>query len=163
MHEKILLVLLLIFNRDEGFSCGGFVINSEKTISRRSKGILSRRIDVTTWATDNDKADEDKLKEEPESEKEEPLTLYELSLLEERAAKRIDDKLMFPFRMGRAINGALWTFVLIGIALNIFGYGYIRGENGMITIGTLEERNFQIEVNKSAREAMIKEKATNKE
>ena len=81
------------------------------------------------------------------------MTLYELAELEAKASKRINDRLMLPYRIGRAINAAIWSFVILGFALNFFGYGYVKGENGMIAIGTLEERNFQIEVNKSTKEA----------
>jgi len=85
----------------------------------------------------------------------EPIPLYELAEMEARASKRINDRLMLPYRIGEVLTNTAWFVVLLGVVLNGFGYAYIRGANGFITIGTLEERNFQIEMNKSTREAMV--------
>jgi hypothetical protein len=144
----ISLVLLADFNH-KVTSCEGFLPTAKR--SRLLQNVpVGKSLVGLSLATDDD----DKAKERKKSKDSEPISLYELSRLEEEASKKVNDRLLFPFRLGRAFNAAAWTFVLCGILLNVCGYGYIRGENGMLGVGTLEERNFQVEVNKSAREAM---------
>jgi hypothetical protein len=145
----ISLVLLADFNH-QVTSCEGFLPTAQR--SRQLQNVpVGKSLFGLSMATDDD--NNDNAKEKEKSKDSEPISLYELSRLEQEASKRVNDRLLLPFRLGRAFNAAGWTFVLCGILLNVFGYGYIRGENGMLAVGTMEERNFQVEVNKSAREA----------
>eukprot|EP00980_Cylindrotheca_fusiformis_P028657 scaffold22634_cov123-Cylindrotheca_fusiformis.AAC.4 len=140
--------------------CTGFLQEVSPTQTRLAQNVPRRgnpSISIFMAANNennNDDDDNNKKEKDPKKNSEPPISLYELSRREEEASKRVRDKLLFPYRLGRAFNALLWTFVVVGVLLNVFGYGYIRGDNGMLSIGTLEERNFQIEVNKSAKEAM---------
>jgi hypothetical protein len=147
----ISLVLLADFNHHIT-SCEGFLPTAQRSRQLQSVPIGKSLVGLS-MATDDDDDDDDDAKERKKSEDSKPISLYELSLLEEAASKKVNDRLLFPYRLGRAFNAAAWTFVLCGILLNVFGYGYIRGQDGVIAVGTMEERNFQVEVNKSAREA----------
>lgn len=147
----ISLVLLSVF-KPEDSSCTGFLQAAQRT-SHIQKVACCRSLNGLSMAGDDDSSEKETEKETEKVKGSEPISLYELQRREAEASKRVQDKLLFPYRFGRAFNAALWTFVLVGFLLNAFGYGYIRGENGMLAIGTLEEQNFQVEVNKGAREA----------
>jgi hypothetical protein len=73
------------------------------------------------------------------------MTLQELSFREEKASRELLGRLLLPSRIVQAWTGMVQIFVVIGILLNAFGYGYIRTEHG-IGIDTLEHRQFQIEL-----------------
>lgn len=73
------------------------------------------------------------------------MTLQELSFREEKASRDLLGRLLLPSRIVQACTGMIQIFVVIGILLNAFGYGYVRTEHG-IGIDTLENRQFQIEL-----------------
>jgi hypothetical protein len=87
-----------------------------------------------------------------EEKKNEPITRAELALREEEASNKIMDSLLFPQRFGSAITGAAIAFLVIEITLNQFGYGLYRPDTGMLTIDTLERRNFQVTTRKSMKD-----------
>ena len=102
----------------------------------------------------------------------EPITLAELAQLEETASRQIMQRLLLPNRIGGAITFVAQLFVVVGIFLNVNGYGYvirdynygadtsiISSEDGgssnrhnhivhWIGIDTLENRQFQMELRK---------------
>jgi hypothetical protein len=87
--------------------------------------------------------------------KDEPITREERSRREEEAeaSTQIMDSLQFPQRVGSAITGAAIAFLVIEITLNQFGYGLYRPDTGgMLTVDTLERRNFQVETRKSMKD-----------
>lgn len=84
--------------------------------------------------------------------KESPMSLADLSRLEEEASRKNLERLLLPDRIGQAVTKVAWLFVLSGFVLNIFGYGYVVQANHLIKIDTLENRQFQMEVRKSIRE-----------
>ena len=93
-----------------------------------------------------------RMKDEDKDEKDEAITGIELARLEEEASRKIFQSLLLPQRIGEALNAAAVSFVVCGVVLNVFGYGYVVQDNHMITIDTLENREFQIEVRKSMNE-----------
>jgi hypothetical protein len=85
-----------------------------------------------------------------EEEKDEPISLAELAQLEEMASRRIMQRLLLPTRIGEAITFGVQLFVVVGIFLNMNGYGYVIRNDGSHWIGidTLENRQFQMELRK---------------
>jgi hypothetical protein len=106
---------------------------------------------VLSQEDDDDDVDqpENKTKEEEEPS----MTLYEMARREEEASKRIRDSMLFPYRLGRAINFVGWGFLLSTFLLEYLGYGYMQNPSGPgIVLVTLEEREFQAELRKSSKE-----------
>jgi len=99
-----------------------------------------------------------------EDEDSEPISLAELSRLEEESSRKNMEQLLFPNRLGAALSSTItalaWVWLLSGVVLNYFGYAYIKNPNGPgITIGTLEDQAFQGEVRKSMKESQQKPSA----
>ena len=77
------------------------------------------------------------------------MTLAELAQFEEESSRRLFQRLLLPQRIGATITFVAQLFVLIGITLNVFGYGYVRNDTThWIEIDTLEHRQFQLELRK---------------
>lgn len=93
---------------------------------------------------DND--DDDKEQEEEEEELDEPMT-------EEESSRKVFQRLDLPRRIGEAINSVAVLFVVCGLLLNVCGYSYVVKDNYMLTIDTLENRQFQRELRKSTKES----------
>jgi hypothetical protein len=93
------------------------------------------------------------MKDDDTEEKDEPISLAELSRREEESSRKVMQRLTLPSRIGEAMNSAAWLFVVCGVLLNINGYGYVVKDNHMITIDTLENRQFQLEIRKSMKES----------
>jgi hypothetical protein len=124
--------------------------------------------DVNTNMDDDDDKDEEASSDMNKSL--DWVTLSELAELEERASKRNWDQLMLPNRIGEAIGNTLQflavLFLVSNYALPYFGYAYIpilddaedtttmsrRPHRPRLTIGTLEERDFIMEIRKSTKE-----------
>ena len=70
-------------------------------------------------------------------------------LSEEENARRVSNRLMLPSRIGDAVNRALWTVVLFTVVLNIFGYTWVRKDDGAIALDTYENKRFQDEINRN--------------
>lgn len=130
----------------------GLLCNAFSSTSRINPRTMPGRTRISSFlnAETKDEITEGKDK----STDSEPITLYELAEMEARASKRVNDRLLLPYRLGRAIYYGTLFFLFSCYVLNAFGYGYIRGEYGFLTIGTLEERNFQQEMTKGTRKAM---------
>lgn len=143
------LLLLLLGLNSHGILCHGFATSSLLSQQTRQG---SRRI--TSFL--NDENEEETNEEKPKSKDSEPISLFELAEMEAKASKRIDDRLLLPYRLGETITNLAWSVVLASVLLNGFGYAFIRDANGFISIGTIEERNFRLEMNKGTREAMEK-------
>mmetsp|Transcript_7206 Transcript_7206/g.8214 ORF Transcript_7206/g.8214 Transcript_7206/m.8214 type:complete len:219 (-) Transcript_7206:88-744(-) len=76
-----------------------------------------------------------------------------LLMQSERASDNILNTLTLPNRIGDAITTTGWVFVGVGLLLNINGYGYVVNSEGRITIDTLDNRAFQMEINKGNKRA----------
>ena len=90
--------------------------------------------------------------EDKDETKEPPMSLAELSRLEEEVSRKNLDSLLVPSRIGKAITNVGWLFVISGFVLNLLGYGYVVQPNHLIKIDTLENRQFQMEMRRSVRE-----------
>ncbi|KAL7502101.1 hypothetical protein ACHAWX_000456 [Stephanocyclus meneghinianus] len=62
----------------------------------------------------------------------------ELSRIELESSIRRKNAMLLPQRISQAVSTLAWTFVIVGILLNQFGYAYIRDPSGGIGIGTLK-------------------------
>eukprot|EP00546_Thalassionema_frauenfeldii_P014838 CAMPEP_0178908714 /NCGR_PEP_ID=MMETSP0786-20121207/8078_1 /TAXON_ID=186022 /ORGANISM="Thalassionema frauenfeldii, Strain CCMP 1798" /LENGTH=65 /DNA_ID=CAMNT_0020580651 /DNA_START=263 /DNA_END=460 /DNA_ORIENTATION=+ len=60
------------------------------------------------------------------------------------------NRLLLLPRIGQAITGFAYAFVITSIVLEIFGYGFIKGADGWITVDTMENISFQKEMMKSS-------------
>ena len=89
-------------------------------------------------------------------EKDQGVTLeemdWETSMIEQQASRKVWNSLMAPYLFGNIVNTAAWTFVGVGILLNIFGYTYVL-KDGHLTVGTYEEQRFQAELHRGLRES----------
>jgi hypothetical protein len=90
--------------------------------------------------------DDDNDNEEEEEEQDEPMT-------EEESSRKVFQRLDLPRRIGEAINSVAVLFVVCGLLLNVCGYSYVLKDNYMLTIDTLENRQFQRELRKSTKES----------
>ena len=77
-------------------------------------------------------------------------TLAEIAQKEEAASRRVMNRLLLPDKIGKVINFAAWFFVISSIALESMGYGYVPREGGGLTIDTLENKAFVMEVRRSS-------------
>jgi hypothetical protein len=94
--------------------------------------------------------DDDDDKEEEEEKDEEPMTE---PMTEEESSRKVFQRLDLPGRIGEAVNSVAVLFVCCGLLLNVFGYAYVVKDNYMLTIDTLENRQFQRELSKSMKES----------
>jgi hypothetical protein len=85
--------------------------------------------------------------EDEEEEQDEPMT-------EEESSRKVFQRLDLPRRIGEAINSVAVLFVVCGLLLNVCGYSYVVKDNYMLTIDTLENRQFQREMRKSVKESV---------
>jgi hypothetical protein len=88
--------------------------------------------------------DDDNVNEEEEQD--EPMT-------EEESSRKVFQRLDLPRRIGEAVNSVAVLFVVCGLLLNVCGYSYVVKDNYMLTIDTLENRQFQREMRKSVKES----------
>lgn len=88
--------------------------------------------------------------------KSKPMTLDELSRREQESSKKVFDALLLPDRIGKAFYVATIAFIVVGFILNLNGYGYVF-KNNSISIDTLESRDFQIELSRSAKQGNAKQ------
>jgi len=102
--------------------------------------------------TDGDDEQEKPSIDADDSEDADDAEKNQVLLTEEEVSKRVFDRLMLPDRIGSFLNGAAWTFVAVGFLLQVFGYAYVRDDDGLIRIGTLEEQQFKREVMNSMKE-----------
>jgi hypothetical protein len=73
----------------------------------------------------------------------------------EEASRRVTRRLMLPrmifSSIGESIRLFAYAFLILSFALNVAGYAWVNDGEGL-RIGTLEERNFQMEIQKSMKE-----------
>ena len=70
-------------------------------------------------------------RDESDMSRDKEFTLDDIARIEEKASRRVMSRLLLPEKIGKAINFAGWFFVASSIALNAFGYSYIRGRRGL--------------------------------
>mmetsp|Transcript_24309 Transcript_24309/g.36032 ORF Transcript_24309/g.36032 Transcript_24309/m.36032 type:complete len:176 (-) Transcript_24309:237-764(-) len=124
-----------------------YTITSTTLAIRKSDGDDQ---DDTTASDQSSKSTEDNDDDNSPNKEKNRFTLYEISQIEERANRKNMNRLMLLPRIGQALTGLAYAFVISSIALQIFGYGYVRGPNGFLDITTLENRAFQLELMKSS-------------
>lgn len=129
---------------------------SSFTLPHVDRPFLRKHTVVTLATKPRNENEDEKDIAQPESEtaqqkaKEQPpnsMSLVEYAERERQAAKNLQNRLLLPNQIGKAINIALYTFVIVGFLLELNGYAYVRTENG-ISIGTLQDRQFQEEMNR---------------
>merc|ERR1719291_164769 len=72
----------------------------------------------------------------------------ELRRLELESSRNRENRVFLPERISRAVTTLGWGFVVVGLLLNQFGLAWVRDPSGGVSIGTLDERDFQREVAK---------------
>ena len=77
---------------------------------------------------------------------------WETAQIEQRQAQKTWFKLMAPYEISRYVTTALWVFVAVGYLLNFMGYAYVW-KDGLLTVDTLAQREFQDELARGLREA----------
>ena len=104
---------------------------------------------------EDDKDDDDDVV--PKKEKKEPY------MSEAEAGRRLDARMNLPARIGDVFTKLTFaigiSFLVADSVLPIFGYSLVKGDNGRITIGTMDTRNFQKEIIRVTKEDQ--EKANN--
>lgn len=114
---------------------------------RSASSVLSRTIL-------HGRSDPEDQTKQPKNEDEDDDPVEEFLAMEE-ASKRVYNRLMMPRRIFSSIGSTIqfmgYGFLIFCFALNIAGYALIN-DGGSYHIGTLEERNFQMEIAKSIRE-----------
>jgi hypothetical protein len=109
-------------------------------------GLASNDEDTKKSSIENNEQ-EDENETDPDEEKGKSISLYELYEQQEKAARKVNQNLLLGYRLEKAFNASLWGFVIVGFALNFFGYGYVL-KDGHLDIDTLENRQFQRELNR---------------
>lgn len=71
-------------------------------------------------------------------------------MTEEEAGRRLDAQMNLPARIGDVFTKLTFaigiSFLVADSVLPVFGYSLVKGDNGRITIGTMDTRNFQKEI-----------------
>jgi len=155
--------------------CEAFVVSSKEVFVHRGRGsswllvppnrfsslrissINSRRRMVEN---NNDEKEKEKSSSNKNDEDNNNLLTYDelsrdpnLLIQSEKASDNILNTLTLPNRIGDAITTMGYLFVGVGLLLNINGYGYVVNSEGRITIDTLDNRAFQMEINKGNKRA----------
>jgi hypothetical protein len=77
---------------------------------------------------------------------------------EGESSKKLFHRLLLFDNVTQSWNFALYAFVIFGWILNVFGYAYIpKGSFFDIDIGTKQERQFQLEINRSVKQKQRQE------
>jgi hypothetical protein len=97
---------------------------------------------------DEDDAEEEQ-KDERRKEPTKAMTLVEYAEKEQKATRDLNNRLLLPDRIGKAVNVTLYAFVILGFILNLFGFAYVRKPDGSLTIDTMDARRFQDEINRT--------------
>lgn len=120
-----------------------FVVNPPVTL-----GAYRQVRPTLLWMADEEEENDDK-KNKRLLTFEELRSDTELSRKEQEASQRRYNRLLLPGTIGKAITASAWTFIALGIILNMFGYGYVRKPGDFwVSIDTLEQRDFLLEMNK---------------
>ncbi len=90
--------------------------------------------------------------DDKDDDEEENDPVVEEFLAMQEADRRVNRNLMLPrtimSTIGSTIQFLAYGFLISQFALNVFGYAIINDGN-MVRVGTLEERDFQMEIRKS--------------
>lgn len=150
------------------FMFGSILISTDsvEAFAPRSEGIIAgvslvrpvsqSRTRLAQSRQEPEEETEDQGDDEKKQTPTEPISLVELSRLEQESSKRVMDRLLLPQRIGQAVTSAAWFFVGLGFVLNIFGYGYVK-KDGFITIDILENQAFQRELNKPSVSKVVRD------
>lgn len=140
--------LLQCFYHDSTFLVAGFTVpllavSSSSTTRRRRRPqfptVVSGPVGTVLHAVDDDD-------DAVVPERKRTYTPAELVELEEESSRRVRERLLLPDRIGGAVTKVGWSFVALGILLNTQGYGfYVREDNHLIAIDTMENVKFQRE------------------
>lgn len=143
--QSLILCLLLSWFCYNFQSAHSFVF--QRIASRGKIGNVSPGIILRAQADPEDEREDPKI----ESDEEDVDPVEEFLAMEE-ASRRVNRRLMLPrtiiSSIGSSIQFLAYGFVILSFALNIAGYAIINDDD-MIRIGTLEERDFQMEIAKS--------------
>jgi hypothetical protein len=96
-----------------------------------------------------DEDDAEAQKDERRKEPTKKMTLVEYAEKEQKATRELNNRLLLPDRIGKAVNVTLYAFVILGFILNLFGFAYVRKPDGSLIIDTIEARRFQDEINRT--------------
>lgn len=92
-------------------------------------------------------------KKDNDDEISEPISLAELSRLEQEQSKKVIDRLTFPQRLGDAFQKLAWAWLISIYALKFLGYGWFKSPDGpFLIIDTLENHSFQETIRKSMKD-----------
>jgi hypothetical protein len=131
----------------EAFSVGGSSVGIRHRTTTSTT--TTTRLNARKTEPEMTKKKEPKAKIDPALSK--PISLFELDLMEQRASKKVMDSLLLPQRLGEVVTFFGWGFLFSFFVLEAFGYTYLPNPNGQgLTIGTLESRDFQMEIRKSS-------------
>ncbi|KAL3782415.1 hypothetical protein ACHAW5_010305 [Stephanodiscus triporus] len=83
----------------------------------------------------------------------------ELRKIEYDSSVNRKNAMLLPQRISAAVTTLGWIFVVCGVVLNQLGYAYVKDPAGGIRIGSLDERDFQVEVVKEGRRRWTEEDA----
>jgi hypothetical protein len=145
--------------------------------ARNRPALVKRRTGLLTWSSSllasqqqqqppesDQKGDDVEIKQEDQQDNGKRRTTQELSPLtkrmtlaeyaerEQKAARDLENRLLLPNRIGKAVNVLLYTFVILGFVLNLFGLAYVKSPDGWsVTIDTIEARRFQDEINRTTK------------
>ena len=129
-----------------GFSSGEFRCSSKSEhIRQLAQPRHSRRGNTRRRAKQDGASGDD-----TDQDDDQKFTLAEIAQKEEAASRRVMNRLLLPDKIGKVINFAAWFFVVSSIALESMGYGYVPREGGGLTIDTLENKAFVMEVRRSS-------------
>ena len=100
--------------------------------------------------------DDNKLEKKDDDNTDDDDDPVEQFLAMEEASKKTTRRLMFPrmvmTTIGQSITYLTYGFLIFTFALNVAGYSLIKDGKGGVTIGTFEDRDFQMEIVKSMKE-----------
>lgn len=147
MRLATLLILLVHFQ----FSFGYYGYPPPTTHRHIFETKTASKSSLPSKISDKDDCDEIDSIGETKKKPTEPMTLVEFAEKERQASRRLTNKLLLPERIGKAANATLYAFVILGFLLNLFGYAYVRNPDGSLTIGTMETRRFQEEINRTVK------------
>jgi hypothetical protein len=121
--------------------------NRPTTVRERTAQLISSLLASQKPPKDEDDAEEQK--DERRKEPTKAMTLVEYAEKEQKATRDLNNRLLLPDRIGKAVNVTLYAFVILGFILNLFGFAYVRKPDGSLTIDTMDARRFQDEINRT--------------
>ena len=136
-----LIPLLLLAQRSQSFCTRTYTISA----NGRDHNI------ITQLSLQEDEAETPKKKEVNEDDSYSWAELQadeRVRQLELNSSRKIRNTMLLPQRIAKAITTLGWSFVITGIVLNSLGFAWVERPEGGIGVGTLDQRDFQREMNK---------------